>query len=82
MATFLGIHDLGGSIEDEKFQANWAAYKKACDELGCSATHVHVNTDKGRAFCITEASDIGQVQKAHDKVQVPVVEIIEVSNLD
>jgi hypothetical protein len=82
MATFLGVHDLGGSIEDGKFQASWAAYKEACDKLGCSALHMHYNAEKGKAFCLTEASTASEVQKAHDEVQVPIVEILEIKNLD
>jgi hypothetical protein len=78
MATFLGIHDMGGSITNDKMGANWDAYKAACDKLGCSAIHVHYSAAQGRAFCLTEADSAEQVQKAHDAANVPLKELLQV----
>ncbi len=81
MALFMGLHNMGGSITDEKMKQNWEAYKEACASLGCSAKHAHANTQQGKAFCITEADSADLVQKAHDDAQVPVNEILEVQDL-
>jgi hypothetical protein len=78
MATFLGIHDMGGGMPDDKAKGSWEAYKAACDKLGSSAMHVHYSAEKGRAFCLTEAATADDVQKAHDEAGVPVNEILEV----
>jgi len=78
MGTFLGVHDMGASLSEDEFKASWEAYKLACNKLGCSAQHVHYNAEKGRGFCLTEASSSDEVQKAHDEAGVPLVEILEV----
>jgi hypothetical protein len=78
MGTFLGVHDMGTSLSEDEFKASWEAYKSACSKLGCTAQHVHYNAEKGRGFCLTEASSAEEVQKAHDEAGVAFVEILEV----
>jgi hypothetical protein len=68
MATYLGIHDMGGAVSE--------------DQLGVKAQHVHFSAESGRAFCLTEAESTGQVQKAHDKAGVPLKEILEVKTAE
>ncbi len=82
MATFVGIHDMGGSMTDDQAQATWEKYKAACDKLGYSGLHVHYSGEKGRSFCLTEAPTADEVQKAHDEAQIPVNEILEVKTFD
>lgn len=81
MGLFIGIHDMGGAMSDEKMQSSWEAYKAACTKLGCSPKHAHASAEHGRAFCITEADSADMVQKAHDEAKVPVNEVFEVTDL-
>ena len=81
MATFLGVHDMNGPVEDQAVSKNWEAYKASCVKLGLSAKHAHTSSQHGKAFCITEADSADAVQKAHDDAGVPVNEIIEVQDL-
>jgi len=81
MPMFLGVHDMGGSVEDEAVRASWEAYKTACQAAGCKPTHAHYNAQNGKAYCLTEADSADQVQKAHNDAQVPVNEVFEVKDL-
>jgi hypothetical protein len=82
MATYLGIHDMGGAVSEDQLGSSWEEYKKTCEELGVKAQHVHFSAESGRAFCLTEAESAGQVQKAHDKAGVPLKEILEVKTAE
>lgn len=81
MALFLGIHDMGGPISEESIQNSWSSYKKACGNHNCQPLHAHVGAEHGKAFCITEAQSVQDVQAAHDEAKVPVKEVIPVKDL-
>lgn len=78
MATFMGLHDMGGAATDEQMGNSWNTYKTACEKVGIKAQHVHFNAGAGRAFCLTEADSADQVQKAHEEAGVPLKEVLEV----
>jgi hypothetical protein len=82
MATFMGLHDMGASVTDEQMGDNWQAYKAACGKLGCETVHVHFNSQKGLAYCLTEADSAETVRKAHEAAGVPVQDILEVKTAD
>jgi hypothetical protein len=81
MATYLGTHDMGGSVTDDQIKSSWETYKTACGKHGCTPMHAHSSAESGRAYCITEANSAGDVQKAHDDAGVAVNEILEVKTL-
>ena len=81
MAIFLGLHNLPEEANDGMVEANWSAYKAACAKKGLSAEHVHYNATFGKAYCVTIAESVDQVQEAHDEAGVPVDQIIEVKDL-
>lgn len=81
MATFLGVHDMGGTVTDDAISQNWEKYKAECVKAGLSPKHAHSSAATGKAFCVTEAKSADEVQKAHDDAGVPVNEIIEVTDL-
>jgi hypothetical protein len=81
MATFLGIHDMGGPVADDGINSNWEAYKAACAALGITPKHAYSSAQQGKAYCVTEAGSAEQVQTAHDDAKVPVTEILEVKDL-
>lgn len=78
MATFMGFHDMGGSSDEDSIKSSWEKYKESCSKMGLKAQHAHYSADKGRAYCVTEASSADEVQKAHDDAGVPINEILEI----
>jgi len=80
MALFIGVHNMSG-ITDDIAQQSWSAYKEACTRLGGNPKHTHYSLEKGKAFCLTEASSADIVQKGHDEANIPISEIIEVKEL-
>lgn len=73
MALFLGVHDL-----NKDMGGGWEGYKKACEELGCHAIQAYANDEKKVGYCVTEASSIDEVRKAHDKANTPLEDVFEV----
>lgn len=82
MATFLGVHDFGGPMEEGMGQKSWEKYKESCAKMGIKPIHAHLSDKAGRGYCLTEADSPEEVQKAHDDVGVPVKEIIEVQTAE
>jgi hypothetical protein len=82
MAMFLGVHDMGGAVDDGTMGQNWSNYKAACANYGIKPLHVHFSGQKGRAYCVTEADSADQVQKAHQEAGAPPLEIIEVQTAE
>ncbi|HSX44494.1 MAG TPA: nickel-binding protein [Candidatus Saccharimonadales bacterium] len=78
MAIYLGIHNMGVAMAEDKMQGSWEAYKSACAKLGMSAKHCHMSPEQGKAFCLTEADSADLITMAHDEAGVPVDEVIEV----
>ena len=70
---FIGLH-----ILKEDMGGGWTGYKKACEELGCRAIRSYSSSEKGLAYCITEAASSDQVLKAHKNASVPVDDVFEV----
>ncbi len=73
MALFIGVHTL-----KEDMGGGWDGYKNACTDLGIRAVCSYVSSEKGMAFCVTEASSVDKVRKAHENSKVPVDDIYEV----
>jgi hypothetical protein len=82
MSVFIGVHDMGSSVTDGRIEKSWETYKAACTKLGCTPLTAYSSAEKGKAFCVTEASSAGEVQKAHDEAGVPINEILEVKVLE
>jgi hypothetical protein len=81
MPIFLGVHKFPAGV-DNAIDQNWEKYKESANELGINPIGALVSIEKGFAYCQTEADSIDQVKEAHDKVEIPFEEIIEVKNLD
>ncbi len=73
MALFIGVHTL-----KEDMGGGWTGYKKACDDIGIRPVCSYSSSEKGVAYCITEASSVDEVSKAHENAKVPVDDIFEV----
>ena len=74
MALFFGIHDL-----KKNMGGGWEGYKKACEELGCRAIHAYSSDEKKVGYCVTEASSVDEVRKAHDNANIPLEDVFEVN---
>jgi hypothetical protein len=84
MAEFIGVHKMGGPMEDALAKKSWAAYKAACEKLGIKAVRVGYNAEKGIAHCITEAGSEHDVHKAHEDTNKEMMpqEIFEIKTLE
>jgi uncharacterized protein YaaR (DUF327 family) len=48
MAIFLGVHEFGERLTQEKMDENWAKYSNSCKEHGAQAHKVHYGSRIGR----------------------------------
>jgi hypothetical protein len=81
MAMFLGVHEFGEPLTQEKMDDAWAKYSKSCMEHGCEAHKVFYNLAEGKSWCITEAESADVVNQAHNAVELPTKQLFEVSKL-
>jgi hypothetical protein len=84
MAMFVGVHKMGGPMEDSLAKKSWAAYKEACEKLGIKGIRVGYNAEKGIAHCITEAGSEHEVHEAHEDTNKEMMpqEIFEIKTLE
>lgn len=73
MALFVGVHTL-----KEDMGGGWDGYKKACSDVGIRAVCSYGSSERGVAWCFTEAASVEEVRRAHDKSRIPVDDIFEV----
>jgi uncharacterized protein YaaR (DUF327 family) len=79
MAIFLGVHEFGERLTQEKMDENWAKYSNSCKEHGAQAHKVFYNLAEGKSWCITEAESADAVNEAHNAVELPTKQLFEVS---
>lgn len=77
MALFLGVHDLNKGMG-----SGWEGYKEACAELGCRALHAYGSDEKKVGYCVTEASSVDEVRKAHANANIPLEDVFEVERTE
>ncbi len=81
---FLDTHDRAhktfpAQISPQEFEGFFAQYEKACQAEGVIPVRLHVGYNDGRAFCLTMATDVEAVKRAHDRVGLPYDTITEVA---
>ncbi len=81
MAIFLGVHEFGEPISQEKMDDNWARYSESAQKHGAKAHKVFYNLEQGRSWCVTEAESADVVHAAHNDVELPTKDLIEVHKL-
>jgi len=81
MPVFLGVHDFGGPISKEQMEDNWKRYSESCKKHGAEAWKVYFNLEAGKAYCVTEAESADVVNTAHNEIDKPTKELIEVEKL-
>jgi uncharacterized protein DUF4242 len=84
MKFFLDTHDrrtqtFPAGITKEQFAEFFAKYERAAREEGVVVLRVHVGIEDGRAYCLSMASSMDQVKRAHEKAGLPFESITEVT---
>ncbi|MBI2040088.1 DUF4242 domain-containing protein [Candidatus Microgenomates bacterium] len=81
MALFLGVHKLGEGMSEEDVANGWNTYKQSATSKGLKPLGAVVSMEKGFAYCQTEAQSADQVREAHQAVEIPLEDVIEVKPL-
>lgn len=78
MAVFLGVHKLESGMSEDDIRNGYESYKQSAIESGLKLLGALVSLEKGFAYCQTEAESAEQVRQAHQKVEIPLEDVIEV----
>lgn len=81
MALFLGVHKIPAGMNEQDIIEGFANYKKSAVSKGIHAISAVYSLEKGFAYCQTEAERAEQVREAHQDVQIPLEDVIEVKPL-
>lgn len=81
MAEFMGVHELPGTFGEEDVRAGWEKYKASAVKMGLKPIRAHFNLEKHVAYCETEASTADEVKAAHQHVEIPLKDVIEIKTL-
>jgi hypothetical protein len=81
MPVFLGIHEFGEPLTQERMDDAWKRYSESCKKHGAKAWKVYYNLESGRTWCITEAESADVVDAAHNDESLPTKEVIEIQKL-
>ena len=78
MPIYIGVHKLAPGMSETDVQDGWNTYKGEAQRMGLKPVRVRYNIEKGAAYCETEASSENEVRQAHQNVQVPLEDVVEV----
>lgn len=78
MPVFLGVHKLSGEMNVDQVKEGWKKYKQSATEKGLKPLGAVASIEKGFAYCQTEAQSADQVRDAHQAVEMPLEDVIEV----
>jgi len=84
MKYFIDTHDRTKNswpkkdVSEAEFLEIYAAFGKAVEQQGGHDLGVHVNVEKGRAFCFTYGRDEDAIRRAHEQMNFPYDSITEV----
>lgn len=81
MALFLGVHKLGEGMSEEDVSNGWNTYKQSASSKGLKTLGAVYSMEKGFAYCQTEAESADQIREAHQAVEIPLEDVIEVKPL-
>lgn len=81
MALFLGVHKLLPEMLGKDVEEGFEKYKQSAREAGLSPISAVYSLEKGFAYCQTEASSAEEVRTAHEKVEIPLEDVIEVKKI-
>lgn len=82
MPVFLGVHKIPEGMSQDQVKDGWGKYKQSATEKGLKTLGAVVSIEKGFAYCQTEAESADQVKDAHQVVEIPLDDVVEVQRLD
>lgn len=82
MAVFLGIHKLTEGTSEDQVKEGWDKYKESATSKGLKPLGAVASVEKGFAYCQTEAESADQVRDAHQAVEIPLEDVVEVEKLE
>ena len=82
MAVFLGIQKLRDGMQEADVVKGWEDYKANAQAAGLRPLGAVVSTEKGFAYCQTEAESADQVRQAHAGASIPLEDVVEVKALE
>ncbi len=82
MAIFLGVHKLPAEMTEDQVANGWKSYKKSATEKGLKPLGAVVSIEKKFAYCQTEAESADQVRDAHEAMEIPLEDVVEVRALN
>lgn len=80
LPVFVGVHKIPAGSSEDMIQNGWNSYKAEAQKRGLKPIRVRYNMEKGVAYCETEANSENEVREAHQGVQVPLEDVIEVKS--
>lgn len=81
MPLFLGVHKITGEVTEDTIQQGYQTYKQSAQGMGLKPLGAVYNMEKGFVYCQTEANSKEEVRKAHENVQIPLEDVVEVQAL-
>lgn len=82
MALFLGVHKITSGVTKDTIQHGYQTYKQSAQGMGLKTLGAVYSMEKGFAYCQTEANSKEEVRKAHENVQIPLEDVIEVQAVE
>lgn len=81
MSIFLGVHKLPEELTEQEVEEGYEKYKQSAIKSGLKPLFAVYSKAKGFAYCQTEADSVEQVKKAHEAVEIPLEDVIEVKSI-
>jgi len=69
-------------MTEQEIEEGWAKYKESANSKGLTTISAVYNRDKGFAYCQTEAESADAVRQAHEEVEIPLEDVVEVKAID
>lgn len=69
-------------MSEDEVEEKYDTYKDSAREAGLNPVRAIYNSEKGFAYCETEADSAEQVRAAHEKVNIPLEDVMEIIKLD
>lgn len=82
MTLFLGIHKVPQEAQESEIIEGYNQYKQSAQSMGLKPLGAVYSMEKGFAYCQTEANSAEEVRKAHENVQIPLEDAVEIQTLN
>lgn len=69
-------------MTEEDVKEGFEIYKASARDAGLNPISAVYSMAKGFAYCQTEADSAEQVRSAHEKVEIPLEDVVKIEKLD